>query len=102
MCKHTSKRWKLPRIQLDAVKSFHREFPALPNGDPDFTNASSEDLHTYLRLLTTAYEAIDAYIHWLRIIDGAESAIVDNKISLDEIYASERKVAGGDVLKDFM
>jgi hypothetical protein len=85
-----------------AVKSFNREFPPLPNGDPDLANASSEDLHTYLGLLTSAYEAIDAYIHWLRIISGAESAIVDGKISLDEIYASERRVAGGDLLKNFM
>lgn len=85
-----------------AVKSFNREFPPLPNGDPDLSDASSEDLHTYLGLLTTAYEAIDAYTHWLRIIIGAESAVVDGKISLDEIYASERKTAGGDFLKNFM
>ena len=85
-----------------AVKSFNREFPPLPNGDPDLANASSEDLHTYLGLLSSAYEAIDAYIHWLRIISGAESAIVDGKIHLDDIYVSERKVAGGDLLKNFM
>ena len=85
-----------------AVKSFNREFPPLPNGDPDLANASSEDLHTYLGLLSSAYEAIDAYIHWLRIISGAESAIVDGKINLDDIYVSERKVAGGDLLKNFM
>jgi hypothetical protein len=85
-----------------AVKSFNREFPPLPNGDPDLSNASSEDLHTYLGLLTTAYEAIEAYIHWLRIINGAESAVVDGKINLDEIYASERKTGGGDFLQNFM
>jgi hypothetical protein len=85
-----------------AVKSFNREFTPLPNGDPDLSNASLEDLHAYLGLLTTAYEAIEEYIHWLRIIIGAESAVVDGKISLDEIYASERKTGGGDFLKDFM
>jgi hypothetical protein len=68
-----------------AVKSFNREFSSLPNGDPDFSNASSEDLHTYLGLLTTAYEAIEAYIHWLRIM-----------------IASERKTGGGDLLQNFM
>ena len=52
--------------------------------------------------LTTAYQAIDEYNHWLRIIIGAASAVVDGKTSLDEIYASERKVAGGDSLKNFM
>jgi hypothetical protein len=85
-----------------AVKSFNREFSALPNGDPDLSNASLEDLHTYLGLLTTAYEAIEAYIHWLRIIIGAESAVVDGKIGLDEIFASERKAGGGDFLQNFM
>jgi hypothetical protein len=85
-----------------AVKSFNREFAPLPNGDPDFSNASPEDLHTYLGLLTTAYEAIEAYIHWLRVMMGAESAVVDGKINLDEIYASERKTAGGDFLRNFM
>ncbi len=85
-----------------AVKSFNREFLPLPNGDPDLSNASSEDLHTYLGLLTSAYEAIDAYIHWLRIINGAESAVVDGRISLDKIYSSEREAAGGDFLKNFM
>jgi len=85
-----------------AVKSFNREFPLLANGDPDLANVSSDDLHTYLRLLTTAYEAIDAYIHWLRIISGAESAIVDGKIELVDIFASERQFAGGDWLKNFM
>ena len=85
-----------------AVKSFNREFSPLPNGDPDFSSASSEDLHTYLGLLTTAYEAIEAYIHWLRIMIGAESAVVGGKINLDEIYASERKAGGGDILQNFM
>ena len=85
-----------------AVKSFNREFSSLPNGEPDFSNASSEDLHTYLRLLTTAYEAIEAYIHWLRVMIGAESAVVAGKMNLDEIYASERKTGGGDFLQNFM
>jgi hypothetical protein len=41
--------------------SFNREFPPLANGDPDFANASSDDLHTYLRLLTNAYETKAAF-----------------------------------------
>jgi hypothetical protein len=85
-----------------AVKSFNREFSSLPNGDPDFSTASSEDLHTYLGLLTTAYEAIEANIHWLRILIGAETAVVGGKTNLDEIYASERKTGGGDILQNFM
>jgi hypothetical protein len=85
-----------------AVKSFNREFPMLPNGDPDLANASAEDLHIYLRLLTTAYEAIGAYIHWLRIITGAETAVIDGKTKLEEIYAAERHAGDSDVLHNFM
>ena len=85
-----------------AVRSFNREFPALPNGDPDLSDASVEDLHTYLRLLSTAYEAIDAYVHWLRIITGAETAVIDGKTKLEEIYAAERNAADGDVFHNLM
>ena len=85
-----------------AVKSFNRELPVLANGDPDFSSASPEDLHAYLRLLTTAYEAIDAYTEWLRIIIGAASAVADGKTSLDEIYASERKATGIEFFHNFM
>jgi hypothetical protein len=85
-----------------AVRSFNREFPVLPNGGADLSNASPEDLHTYLGLLSNAYEAIDSYIHWLRIITGAESSVVDGKTSLADIYASERKASDSEVLHDFM
>jgi hypothetical protein len=85
-----------------AVRSFNREFPPLANGDPDLSNASSQDLRTYLGLLTTTDEAIEAYIHWLRIIIGAESAVVDGQINLDEIYASERKNGSGEFLQNYM
>jgi hypothetical protein len=71
----------------------------LPNGSPDLSNASPEDLHSYLGLLTTAYEAMGTYIHWLRIITGAESAVADGKTNLAEIYASERKASDSDVLQ---
>jgi hypothetical protein len=85
-----------------AVKSFNRQFPPLPNGDPDLSNASSDDIRVYLGLLTTAYEAVDAYIHWLRVIIGAETSIANGKTGLDDIYASERKTAGGEFLQNFM
>jgi hypothetical protein len=85
-----------------AVKSFNLRFPALPNGDPDLSDASLDDLRTYLGLLTTAHEAIDVYVYWLRIIIGAESAIIDGTTSLEEIYASERKISGGGTTKNFI
>ena len=85
-----------------AVRSFNRRFPALPNGDPDLAMASVEDLRNYLPLLTTAYEAIDAYVHWLRITIGAASAVADGKTRLEEIYASERRSAGTEFFHNFM
>jgi hypothetical protein len=81
----------------DAVKSFNREFPALPSGDPDLTTAPSQDLRRYLTLLTAASAAIDRYVVWLRVLTGAELAISDGKTSLEDIYASERKIAETDL-----
>jgi hypothetical protein len=78
----------------DAIRGFHRELPVLPNGDPDFTKASPEDLHRYLSLLTTTDVAINRYLFWLRMLQGAELAVINGKTSLDELYASEWKIAG--------
>jgi hypothetical protein len=52
--------------------------------------------------LTTAYEAVATYIHWIRVLTGAELAIIDGKTNLEEIYASERKVTNGDITHNFM
>lgn len=81
------------------LRSFNRMFTVLPNGDTDFTGASSQDLHAYLKLLTTNYEAFDNYIRWLRILIGAELAVIDGKTALEDIYASERKANSYDVQK---
>jgi hypothetical protein len=78
----------------DAIRSFNRELPTIPNDGPDFTKASPQDLRTYLTLLTTAYVAVDRYLRMLRVLIGAELAVIDGKTSLDDLYASERKTAG--------
>jgi len=78
----------------DAIRSFNREYPTVPNGAPDFTKASPQDLRTYLTLLTTAYVAVDRYLRMLRVLIGAELAVTEGKTSLDDLYASERKIAG--------
>ena len=80
----------------NAVTSFNREFPALTNGDPDLTKASPQDLRTYITLLATASVAIGKYVDWLRVLSGAELAVIDGKTDLEDIYASERKVARTD------
>jgi hypothetical protein len=79
-----------------AVRSFNREFPALPDGSPDLGGASPEDLHTYLRLLSTAYEAMGNYLYWLDILTGAESAVAAGKTTLADIYAAERQASERD------
>ena len=82
-----------------AVKSFNRAFPMGSNGSPDLSDASREDLRVYLGLLTTTYEAMNTYIHWLRILSGAESAIAAGKTNLADIYTAERKASDGDVVQ---
>lgn len=78
----------------DAIRGFHKELPVLPNGDPDFSKASPEDLHRYLSLLTTTGVAVNRYLFWLRMLQGAELAVINGKTGLDELYDSEWKVAG--------
>jgi hypothetical protein len=84
-----------------AIRSFNAEFPALLNGDPDLSKAAAQDLHSYLTLLTTTYEAVIAYNDWVRVLTGAELAIIDGKTNLEEIYASERKVTNEDITHNF-
>ena len=85
-----------------AVKSFNRRFPLQSNGVPDLSNASIEDLREYLGLLTTAHTSVEAYVHWLRIIIGAESAVAAGNYRLEDIYAAERKAGSGDSISSFM
>lgn len=82
-----------------AVRSFTRAFPVAPDGSPDLSNASREDLRVYLGLLTTTYEAMSTYIHWLRILEGAESAIAAGKTNLADIYSAERTASDGDAVQ---
>jgi len=73
------------------------EIPALANGDPDLAKASPQDLRTYISLLAATSVAISRYIVWLRVLSGAELAVIDGKTILEDIYTSEKKVAGTDV-----
>jgi hypothetical protein len=40
--------------------------------------------------------AIGRYVDWVRVLSGAELAVIDGKTDLEDIYASERKVARTD------
>jgi hypothetical protein len=74
----------------------------LPDGKPDFSVATPQDLREYLLLLTNSANAIDKYRSWLRILIGAEDAIVAGKGNLNDIFASERKAGYGNVTHDPM
>src|SRR5581483_5001573 len=85
-----------------AVRGFNSQLPTLPDGGPDFSVASRQDLRGYLVLLTNAYNSIEEYKNWLLILIGAEEAVVAGKDDLNDIYASERKAGVGDVMHNLM
>lgn len=71
-----------------AVRGFNGQLLTLPDGKPDFSVASRQDLREYLVLLTNAANSIDKYKTWLRVLIGAEEAVVAGKDDLNGIYAS--------------
>ena len=84
------------------VRGFNRQFLTLPDGKPDFSVATPQDLRDYLLLLTNSANSIDKYRSWIRILIGAEDAIVAGKGNLNDIFASERKAGYGNVTHDPM
>jgi hypothetical protein len=40
--------------------------------------------------------AIGRYVDWVRVLSGAELAVIDGKTDLEDIYASERKIVRTD------
>ena len=80
-----------------SVVSLVRRLPELPDGSPDFSVISRPDLQEYLSLLAKATEAIGNSRTWLRVLIGAEQAVLKGQVALNDIYASERKAAVGDV-----
>ena len=80
-----------------AVTSFVRRLPKLPDGSPDFSLLSAQDLHEYLSLLASVSGTLDNYKSWLGVLLGAEQAVSKGNVALNDIYASERKAANGDV-----
>jgi hypothetical protein len=79
------------------LRSFTRALPPLPGGAPDFSKASPADLKIYLSLLTAAAEATDSYLVWIRILKGAEIAVIAGQSKLEDIYASEKKARSGEI-----
>jgi hypothetical protein len=69
---------------------FLSSFPSLPNGQPDLSRASPEDLRRYLDLLTANRMAAVKATDWLRILRGAETAVQAGKTRPEDIYAYER------------
>jgi hypothetical protein len=86
-------------LQLDVLfdkaqgdlRTFDLRLPRLPNGEPDFHQASPQDLETYLTLISVEYNATRTYLNWIRLIIGAELAVTSGKLNLEDIYKSERE-----------
>ena len=79
------------------LRSFIRRFPPLPGGSADFSKASPPDMQTYLSLLTADAEATEDYEAWLRILTGAEIAVLAGKSRLEDIYMSETNARYGHI-----
>jgi hypothetical protein len=72
------------------LSRFLSSLPSLPDGQPDFRKARPEDLHRYLDLLTKSQMETANSVVWLRILRGAETAVLDGKTKPENIYAVER------------
>jgi hypothetical protein len=75
------------------LRRFNGGFLALSNGQPDFGQASPQQMQTYLALLTAELDSVHAYLNWIRLLIGAESAVCAGKTSLEDIYRAERDAA---------
>ena len=83
--------------QQAAVRAFNSQLPTLPDGEPDFSVLSRDNLRKYLVLLSETARAFDQYRGWLGLLIGAEKAVMRGETNLTAIYASERASSGGDV-----
>jgi len=94
--------------ELDRVKPFHEAnsetnqflaiFPSLPNGQPDLSFASPDDLRKYLALLTEHRETLSSLLFSLHLVRGATRAVTAGETRLNAIYAAERDDLSADTL----
>ena len=85
-----------------AARGLNTQRTKLLESAPDFSAASRQDLRDDLVLLADAANSIDRHKTWLRILIGAEEAVVAGQDNLNDIYASELKAGVGDVMHDPM
>jgi hypothetical protein len=71
---------------------FERMYPRSAD-NPDFSKASSEDLRTYLSLLTAEAEATRILLEWNYNLVGAEETIFNGNLRLEDILAAEKAAA---------
>ena len=72
------------------VNRFLSSLPSLAGGGPDFSKAPPDDVRKYLDLLTASRMATANAAAWLRILKGAELAVMEGKTRVEDIYAAER------------
>jgi hypothetical protein len=99
---HLDAQYDKAKATEHAVKGFNAQIPPLADGNFEFSQLSKDDLRKYLSLISDAKVQIGEYRTWLRVLSGAESAILAGKTELSDIYASERKTSVGEIEPDAM
>jgi hypothetical protein len=69
---------------------FENQFPQ-KDGVPDLTPASTQDMRTYLALLSDEAQATRIFRIWIRCMGGAEDSIVRGDLGMTQIFAAEKK-----------
>jgi hypothetical protein len=72
------------RFQLE------QQMPQDPQGRPDFSRASSEDLRNYLNLVIAEMGALNVFREWDRNLVGAEEVIAAGNLDLQAIFRAEK------------
>ena len=73
--------------------AFERGFKPLPNGTPDLSQASPEDKRVYLKLLNQELDFAANFRDWNGNLVGAEQAILNGDMKLEDILAAEKQPA---------
>jgi hypothetical protein len=73
------------------VQEYELEFRSLP-APPDFSNATAEELHRYLDLLSSQLEGAVNFLFWSQDLRGAETALLRGERDLRKLQNAERSL----------
>jgi hypothetical protein len=85
-----------------ATRQFLATFPSFPDGQPDLSAASPEDLHRYLTLLSVEEDGNTRTLDSLHLVRGATRAVAGGEANLNAIYQAEHAdVASDPILRRY-